>query len=589
MINGPEIEFIAACCLRFVPDQMSRIYCDTGAIHAIAYAMLRLLALFGENGSQSIITSFGSYRQLKELRFTEATCALVLISASTSGELSKQLREVEPRFRPSQIVTIYYLGDDAEHENHVCNLLHDPERNVNGYKRILSYSADACPMCRAKSTAVPMTGDQFLPVGVNVYPLLIRASDAPSGLSSFLQPLVGKSLLRANYSDPQCGSTSEDLFIDLELAFANDYFLDVERWRNRFSTLVAHSVSLDTQRIVCLDDPASRRLTERVIEYCNSKGKSVPFITNSELQQNLSQYTQEGGATLVVASAFATGRQLLGVAQALRYAQISGAINYAIGFVRPNDRDVLRDVRSHLTFGDNGPDEHGFHVLDQFFFPSRRPDKENSWQREVKLLSDLEFSPPSVLVSRAAKIQQASSSKTRGLLNDLFMPSVGRKRLMLRPGFSFWDFGYDPRGISQGDVYTTISLVLHALRHGGREDRSLGQFDHVRRVISPRCFERFNDGVIQASILRAAHPVELDYSISDSLSEEMHEVLRTLFNQRRTEVGEAAIEFLVALATGQLRLTQSCIGTLYEEFANVTQSSIWHFYWECIRRTILLS
>jgi hypothetical protein len=173
------------------------------------------------------------------------------------------------------------------------------------------------------------------------------------------------------------------------------------------------------------------------------------------------------------------------------------------------------------------------------------------------------------------------------LLDDLFMPSITGAKLKLRPGFAFWDFEYASKGVSQGDVYTTVSLVLHALRRGGRGNRSLGQFDHVRRIISPRCFERFNDGVIQASLLRAAYPAELDYSISDALSEEMHEVLRTFFNQRDTEVGEASMEFLVALATHQLRLTPTYLKALHEEFATVEDSKTWRFYWECIQRTLV--
>jgi hypothetical protein len=587
MINGPEIEFIAACCLAFVPERMSRIYCDTGAIHAIAYAILRLLALFGDNRTHGIVTSFGSYSHLKDLRFTDANRSLVLISASTSGELSKQLREVEPRFQTLQIVTVYYLGDNPENENHICDLLYHPERNVDGYSKIQSFSADACPMCREGSTAVPMSGDHFLPEGLTVCPVLIRATDGPAGLSRFIEPLVGKSLLRANYTDPLSGSSSKDLFVDLERAFANGSFLGVERWRVRFEALVAHAVSLDTRRIVCLDDPASQHLTDRVRDYCASLGKSVPVLPFAELQQNLTDHNQIGGATLVVASAFATGRQLLGVAQTLRYAQATGAINYAIGLIRPNDREVLREVRSHLTYGDNGPDEHGFHVLDQFFFPSRRPDKENSWQREMKVLTDLESPAPPTLTSRVTEIEQAASSTTRGLLNELFMPSITGATLKLRPGFAFWDFDYGGRSVSQGDVFTTVALVLHTLRRAGRGNRSLGQYDHVRRIISPRCFERFNDGVIQASLLRAAYPSELDYSINDGLSEEMHDILRTLFSQRTTEVGEAAPEFLVALATQQLRLVPTYLKALCEEFASADDREAWQFYWQWIRVRIL--
>ena len=116
LIDGPEIEFVAMCCLSSIPKEMKRIYCDTGAIHPVAYALLKLLALFGDSRQNSVVTSFGSYRQLDDNRFVAASDSLVLLSASTSGELSKQLREVEPRFSPEHILTLYYLGDSPENE-----------------------------------------------------------------------------------------------------------------------------------------------------------------------------------------------------------------------------------------------------------------------------------------------------------------------------------------------------------------------------------------------------------------------------------------------------------------------------------------
>ncbi|MEZ6039631.1 MAG: hypothetical protein R3C20_03945 [Planctomycetaceae bacterium] len=67
----------------------------------------------------------------------------------------------------------------------------------------------------------------------------------------------------------------------------------------------------------------------------------------------------------------------------------------------------------------------------------------------------------------------------------------------------------------------------------------------------------------------------------------MHDVLRTLFSQRTTEVGEAATEFLVALATRQLRLVPSYLNALYEEFESADDGETWRFYWHWIRVRIL--
>ena len=73
-------------------------------------------------------------------------------------------------------------------------------------------------------------------------------------------------------------------------------------------------------------------------------------------------------------------------------------------------------------------------------------------------------------------------------------------------------------------------------------------------LIHPHTFYRLNDGVVQAALLRAAFPTELNYAISPEHSGEMVEVIRFIFSELKTERGEASVEFAVALAMGQLRL-----------------------------------
>ena len=51
---------------------------------------------------------------------------------------------------------------------------------------------------------------------------------------------------------------------------------------------------------------------------------------------------------------------------------------------------------------------------------------------------------------------------------------------------------------------------------------------YVRNIIDPANFSRFNDGIIQASILRAAYPEELSYGIDNDTSQEMTNTLETI-------------------------------------------------------------
>lgn len=76
----------------------------------------------------------------------------------------------------------------------------------------------------------------------------------------------------------------------------------------------------------------------------------------------------------------------------------------------------------------------------------------------------------------------------------------------------------------------------------------------VRNIIDPGNFSRFNDGIIQASILRAANPEELAYNIDSDLSQEMFNTFETLIKYHTDEQGEALIEFLYSLAIKKMTL-----------------------------------
>jgi hypothetical protein len=127
------------------------------------------------------------------------------------------------------------------------------------------------------------------------------------------------------------------------------------------------------------------------------------------------------------------------------------------------------------------------------------------------------------------------------------------------------NFDYAAGDISQAEVYFLISATLHHLRRREAKRHSLVQHGHVRKVISPRCFERFNDGVIQAALLRAATPPELDYSLSEQFSGEMERILDFVFTNAANESGEAAREFALALGADHLRLMPESIARLRDE------------------------
>ena len=112
---------------------------------------------------------------------------------------------------------------------------------------------------------------------------------------------------------------------------------------------------------------------------------------------------------------------------------------------------------------------------------------------------------------------------------------------------------------TQADLFASICVALTTLRNHGDPSRRLAHNAYERAVLSPSNFDRYNDGVLQASILRAAHPSELAFgACEEDLSEDMLRVLiDALPDERHPDKSEALLEFIIALLTGRLTLLPS--------------------------------
>ena len=100
-----------------------------------------------------------------------------------------------------------------------------------------------------------------------------------------------------------------------------------------------------------------------------------------------------------------------------------------------------------------------------------------------------------------------------------------------------------------------VSSVLHNLRAGVPGKPKLSYTTYERAVLSPDNFQRFNDGVIHAAVLRAARGYELSYSnCDDDLSQRMRDFLLSQISRLSCGEGEAFMEFLIAILTKLLVL-----------------------------------
>jgi len=132
------------------------------------------------------------------------------------------------------------------------------------------------------------------------------------------------------------------------------------------------------------------------------------------------------------------------------------------------------------------------------------------------------------------------------------------------------------RDASQADVFTTIAAILENLRSGDRvaQARRLTNTIYDRSVLSAETFTRYNDGVIQAAILRAAHPIELNYEDAPTESRLVADLIEHMAELAAVPQGEALSEFLLALVLRRLKLCESDMKRLKEEVSGKSLSSM---------------
>jgi hypothetical protein len=583
LVDGAEITFIAAMCLRFVPSTIRHFYCDTGGISVVAFAIDSLRRRFDHDASAATVNTFESYGGLKTFVFRECESSMVLVSASTSGGLEKDICDRQPRFRPDQIVTLFSIGPHRHDSPIILDLEEDPVLRAS-LGDFTSHEHAICPLCDSGSLAVPMMGDQFIPVRSETGTVMLTRNDAPKWLPQFLTMMCCQESLRTFYRSPNTDHATNNVFVDLERQLAN--WNPRHRFCRRIRRLVLQTVPAALRRIIHLDDPASKLLADGIVKLLNGLDKKtshIQLVSAKELDQ---QKPKHGGASLVVAAAVASGQSLLAVSQALRSLQTNGAITYLVALTRMSTVADLEKLEADLRMGEH-PTDFGFSVVERIHLPLVGRKAGCAWDDELELLQDWSNVSTgairTALENRILILRTARGDAGRGLANHLFWPSKESRELTLRHGFVFFQRSTIAGLPSQGDVYFAIAAVLHHLRFGNGPKSTLRQSEYERRVLSPLCFDRFNDGVIQAALLRAAIRPELDYSASVDESQRMGRVLRSVFGAASTEKGEASREFLLALALGRLRLVRDDIKLLHDEFAHAEQEPISKLMWQEIQ------
>lgn len=587
---GSEVNFMAFCLLPYFKLEISEIVCDTSTIISVAQALVNLRRCLNHNCKSPNINSFGSYEGLDAYYFEDASNSLVLISASTSGNLAKKVQTKEFTFLDADnIITLYYLSSIDKNNQLVnwnnvgkvlCYLDFHKDTNPLGYEPIKFYkNGEDCDYCgQGNSLPLKIIGDQFLPEKINVRTITIGTAESPKWLDGFAKEFSMNQVLicqRRKRDDDNDEVEKRELFIDLELIHkkAGKYLRNPEQltskiifhnYIKRYYKILEQNIPASLRKIIYLNDDASEVMGHQIEAYYNQFSKVVDNDLLLRYQDNLNVYETikdiKTGTILVVGSSVSTSRKLLNISRLLRNNdQVS--IIYIVGVMRTYTEKDFEDIRINICYGNLfGVNTHALRVVQKIHIPDDQHLKNGtSWDQEERFLNkllELNYEEISTIKEyievRCKRIKESKN----GLITDVFLNTPDDNFMSLRKGFAFFNFNYNRKKVSQADVYFTISSIIHHLRtEKVKGDFQLDQHEHQVNLLDPHNFDRLNDGVIQSAILRAALPEELNYSVDDKISGQMTDIILTIVKNRR----ESTYEFLLAITTNKLKLTVSDI------------------------------
>ncbi|MGR7813915.1 hypothetical protein [Lacinutrix undariae] len=561
LVKKAEIDFIAINTLHLFKGQtFNNIYCDTLSINVIGYSMINYIKRF--NGSTDInVESFKSYDGLYNKESVFYDNSIFLISASTSGGLIEYIKTNHPEVHSNEICVLFYLPIEKKseviNERTVCNLEYnnDFDYGLDLYD-IYKPPTKKCLYCDNNSASIKILGDSFSidePI-INTKNITVK-NYVTQKLKDFTelfkyQKDIGTSL-KVSFSENTITRKKYSVYIDYENIISN--ITSFPKHKEKLDSYIQQYVPASLKYIVHLNDNGSKMLSEYILsgikDYVNSE--KVTIINQSELSDsNINE--DETGSILIVGSCISNGKNLLYLSRYFRNFEKIRLI-YFVGINRTSDNKKNKELKTNIKYGLYGPENSTYIEVENI--DCDNSNIETPWEVELNFLKEIQQNqdvPTEFINKRISIINQFESIENRGGSDRIFFSNYQNKELEIRKNSAFFNDNKYFENISQSDVYFSISCVLNNMRNNQKD--GLFQTTFVKNLIDPFIFNRFNDGIIQASILRASKSNELNYSLSFNQSKNMLSLIKTFIKYKEEQQGEAIFEFLYSIAIGKLRL-----------------------------------
>ncbi|GAP36299.1 hypothetical protein ISF6_2139 [Piscinibacter sakaiensis] len=508
--------------------ELQTVFVDTMAIAPVAYGLRELLALCGFEQAFHI-ESFHSYGGFEEVRKPLQRTSLCLISASTSMALHEQW-VTKKEVAVNEVVTILTLTSAKQFKDGALLAIDVPEPALASGSALVS---------------IRIKGETFLPEQEPPKKVLLtdayhRSDEDVEQFCAF----AGQGVFDVYRRPARSGSRPRALFVDGMQLLKQTRFTD---WLHR---RLLQSAKAATRVVVFQDDPLSKALAQEVTRYCTeSLGlPQIELVSSSRLSEK--KFSERAGV-IVCAAVVGKGSQMLEVSRALRDKH-DGPRLYLIGYQVAETRGELMALELNLRHSKGVPYE-----IARFGKAAIGTQLGASFGSEVEAFYGSSLDPRELpgLMKRRAQILGSTSN-----IGELALLPHGEQvadSMRLRAGFAYWPKEFEPQPC-HAEVLATIAVVLQRAREHDKlpEGRRLASqsFRHV--VLDPENFSRFNDGVLQAALLRCASPAELDYRGDHAASDFMKAVILRALARATQEAGEGVLEFLLALSQRRLQLSE---------------------------------
>lgn len=546
-----ENQFVAFCLLTRQPKlgsglDITEIWIDSSSIGVFVGPLLNYLQRFSGTDERCIhYDSFNSYGGYKKVQPESIPNSWVIISASTSNNLGKEIFKEWKGIKHDQIVTVLSYTEPK------VGLDEEP---VESGDRILSNISSHSD---AKSTldkfgsemAVQLVGENFTVQIKEPNRVLLRKPHNTIEVRKFVSSV---SHLDSFHLFKKSGFKLRPVYFNSSGYFAITSTSEMENeLKNKLTTWFKDVIDWhvpQTSKYVVYNknDPSACALLS-LFQSLVRASEELVLVDYAEAASKVSG----SGAVIILTPVISSGRSLLKLNRDFRISKHTGQRIFVAPFAFPSSNHKFKLFKRSLCLG---PKE-----LDYQFFNFRHvcvghQENVSSWERES---DTIEGFTSSLWVKRAHLLKQQAVGLT-DQVGISFDPS--NEKLQFGDGFAYWDSDYDPEKTNHAAVYLTIASVLQGLREKPYSlNDSEALFSHVYQhsIIDPENFSRFTDGLIQSCLWRAANASELDYRSSAELSAVFVDILKRLANEMKNGEFNALPDLLVGIATNKIKLASS--------------------------------